>query len=95
MIKSALAMMIASATSSRNWLCSGRVMNGLISRRLQRVAESEQHRRDRHQHDQRVEMEPGEQHHGDEHATVIISPWAKLTTRTTPKMTESPSAIRP
>jgi hypothetical protein len=28
-------------------------------------------------------------------ATVIISPWAKLTTRTTPKMTESPSAIRP
>ena len=28
-------------------------------------------------------------------ATVIISPCAKLTTRTTPKMTESPSAIRP
>ena len=28
-------------------------------------------------------------------AMVIISPWAKLTTRTTPKMTESPSAIRP
>ena len=25
----------------------------------------------------------------------IISPWAKLTTRTTPKMTDSPSAIRP
>ena len=28
-------------------------------------------------------------------ATVIISPCAKLTTRTTPKMTDSPSAIRP
>jgi len=28
-------------------------------------------------------------------AMVIISPWAKLTTRTTPKMTESPSAISP
>jgi hypothetical protein len=26
---------------------------------------------------------------------VIISPWAKFTTRTTPKMTERPSAIRP
>jgi len=28
-------------------------------------------------------------------AMVIISPWAKLTTRTTPKMTERPTAIRP
>jgi hypothetical protein len=28
-------------------------------------------------------------------ATVIISPWAKLMIRTTPKMQEEPSAIRP
>src|SRR6266850_5619295 len=28
-------------------------------------------------------------------ATVIISPCAKFTTRTTPKMTDNPSAIRP
>ena len=28
-------------------------------------------------------------------AMVIISPWAKLTTRTTPKITDRPSAIRP
>jgi hypothetical protein len=28
-------------------------------------------------------------------AMVIISPWAKFTTRTTPKITDSPSAIRP
>ena len=55
-------------------------------RRLQRVAKSEQHCGDRHQHDQRVEMEPGEQHQAMNIATVIISPWAKLTTRTTPKM---------
>jgi hypothetical protein len=28
-------------------------------------------------------------------AIVIISPWAKLTTRTTPKITDRPSAISP
>src|SRR5689334_20923309 len=28
-------------------------------------------------------------------AMVIISPWAKLTTRTTPKITDRPSAISP
>src|SRR5262249_22928393 len=28
-------------------------------------------------------------------AMVIISPWAKLTTRTTPKITDRPNAIRP
>ena len=30
MISSVLTMMSAIATTSRNWLCSGRVMNGLI-----------------------------------------------------------------
>ena len=28
-------------------------------------------------------------------ASAIISPWAKLTTRATPKITERPSAMRP
>ena len=33
-------MMIASATSSMNWLCSGRLMNGLISAACMSVAEA-------------------------------------------------------
>ena len=34
---------------------------------LQRIAEGEQHRGDRHQHHQRIEMEGGEQRHRDIH----------------------------
>ena len=89
-------MMIAIATSSMNWLCSGRVMNGLISARLQHIAEREQHRRDRHHHHERIEVEGARTGTTARYiAIVIISPCAKLTTRTTPKMTDRPSAISP
>ncbi len=88
-------MMIATATSSMNCECSGRVMNGLISAGLQRVAEDEE--RDRHRQEARNGSSPSAANSTTAAyiAMVIISPWAKLTTRTTPKITDRPSAIRP
>ena len=62
-----LTMISATATIRMNWLCSGRLMNGLIEARLQHVTKRKQHRRDRHQHHQRIELEGGEQDNRDIH----------------------------
>ena len=50
-------MMSASATSSRNWRMLGPRDERIDQAALQHIAEHEQHRRDRHQQDQRIEVE--------------------------------------
>ena len=88
-------MMIASAISSRNCVCSGRVMKRLIrpacstypnANRTAAIGTSitSGSRPSAVNSTSAIYM-----------AMVIISPWAKLTTRTTPKITERPSAISP
>ena len=76
-------------------MCSGRVTNEIDQSALQHIAKHEQHRGNRNEQDERIEMQAVQSTTAMNMAMVIISPWAKLTTRTTPKMTDSPSAIRP
>ena len=89
-------MMIATATSSMNCAVLRPVMNGLISPPAARSREQNSTRGDRQHHHQRIEARTRENSTIARYiAMVIISPWAKLTTRTTPKITDRPSAISP
>ena len=64
-------------------------------RRLQYIADGEKRRGDRQQRHQRIEAEGHEHMIGAYMAMTANSPCAKLTTRTTPKITDRPSAISP
>src|SRR5512145_271795 len=91
----AFTMMIATATSSMNCECSGRVMNGLISPVWSAYPKAKNAAATGSTERNGSSLSAANSTVAPYIAIVIISPCAKFTTRTTPKITDSPSAIRP